>query len=64
MRTNAWQSVGRHHHYSAYAVEDAGAIIRIMSKIYDGMWNTGAPHHNHAVMHKGEVVDAIIRIIL
>jgi hypothetical protein len=23
-----------------------------MSKIHDGMWNTGAPHHNHAALIK------------
>jgi hypothetical protein len=48
--------LGRHHHYRAYAGEDAGAIIRIMPQIHDGMWNTCAPHHSYAALLKVRVL--------
>jgi hypothetical protein len=35
-----------------YTGEGIGAIIRIMLQIHDGIWNTGAPYHNHATLLK------------
>jgi hypothetical protein len=48
--------VGRHHHYRAYAGEDAGAIISIMLQNHDRMLNTGASNHNHAALLKVRVL--------
>jgi hypothetical protein len=43
-----------HHSYAALLKVRAGAgtSIKIMLQIHDGIWNTGAPYHNHAALLK------------